>query len=698
MAWWESKKGADANQAPGFPKGVKTWETKTGGYRRDEDNNSYHLNVKQLMEFETKNSEIVDDEEFFAWFADFRKREKIESDRYSYRRGSVSWDKDEPEKKGKWLSSWWANDAHYGFKSSNDKAMKLAIALKPINTLIRIIDDNVPPMRVVWAENGMSYTDYEKGTIAINPKPVMNAKQGDGGAIDVSCGFALHEASHSQRSRPLKDVVFKPTEVRPLQISSMLLNIVEDARIEAATAAEFPGFAGYFQKSLEWLWKDMHANLPKSYGPDLKDKINTLITAIRWAPFAEEEKLWDAWSVADKAEVAWWQDWGRRYLDGADARAIVEEGMAHLRIPTEEEKGKGAGPKGDGTDGPPSGASSEMDKMSEEEKRAERLGNDIREWIKKKIKELQEKGYLDSCPSPDARDGVDSATATAAKQLVDEQLTEDHPVIMHEGGDKPRLFITKPLETEGSRRAYVGKPDPILQRLKAALRFRQALPEYNLRLLEQGKLDEDQLYRWKLGDYRVFDEKVITHKPETQLGLLVDLSGSMMGPKLKTAQQLAQLFVWALKGMDGVTTTVWGHTGDVGTHGECSIYRLWEKGDPLTRIGLVSSLPHYNNYDGYAIDWCVRQLQKMGNETEQRVLIVLSDGYPSASIYGGTAGMNHVRAVTDWADKHGVSVIQIAIDDGMDPARQAHMFKRWMPYEGTQQLPRKLEKLLEKLT
>jgi Cobalamin biosynthesis protein CobT VWA domain len=698
MAWW--KKGTPKvtdNQAPGYPQGIKTWEVSSGyGYRRNGENDSFRLTLNQLVEFETQNAKIISDAGFFDWFDEFIVEQKLirDSDRPA-RRGEVIWDGEESSSsKGKWLSSWWAADAHYGFKSSNEDAMKLAIAMRPVQSIIRVVDDTIPPMRVEWAVSDISYTDWAKGTIAINPEPVLKTpKAQEGLAIDISCGFALHEASHSQHTRPLKDVPFVPTELRPLTISSLLLNVVEDARIEAKTSENFPGFRPYFEKVLDWLWDRSKDKLPTAYGPDLQSKISTMITAVRWAPhIARDGVLTDP---SFPAELAWWQAWGQRYLDGADARAIIEEGLAHLALPTEEEQKDGK----DGSSGNEGQAKQDLDALAERERKEEAAGAAIRTIIKRIIDEMTKEGLPKFCPSPKEGEGLDPDLAGETERLTKEEFREEFPIIMHEGGRAPRLFVSKPLEDAGSRGHYIGKPDPVLQRLRAALRFRQELPQYDNRLLKEGTLDEEELHRWALGDYRLFKERIIEGRPKVQIGLLVDMSGSMMsGDHITTAQKLAQLFVWALTGMDGVVTRVWGHTGDVHHDADCQLYRLWEPGDPMTRFGLVATLPHANNYDGYAIDWCVRQLQGFGDESEQRVLIVLSDGYPSASYYGGERGMAHVRTVTDWAEKHGVSVIQIAIDSGIDARRQGRMFKRWLPFEGTAVLPRKLEQLLEKLT
>jgi hypothetical protein len=286
-------------------------------------------------------------------------------------------------------------------------------------------------------------------------------------------------------------------------------------------------------------------------------------------------------------------------------------------------------------------------------------------------------------------------------QLLREKLESVKPLFTDSNNQCAQMVVTKPEETAASRRAYVGKPTPLVDALRSALVFRQIGTRYDLKLRREGEIDDEELWRLAAGDERVFSERVIEGRPECLIGMLVDLSGSMEGPHLATAQRLAQTMLWALYGQDGVETQVWGHTGDVGDVGDgggSSVYRLWEPGDPMSRLGLISALPHGNNYDGFAIAHCIKQM--IPAPQEQKVLIVLSDGYPAGSGYGGIPAQNHMRMVSDWGRRQGVETIQIAIDDAMRLDDQARMFGHgnFIPYTTDAALPRELTKLLDRFT
>jgi hypothetical protein len=293
---------------------------------------------------------------------------------------------------------------------------------------------------------------------------------------------------------------------------------------------------------------------------------------------------------------------------------------------------------------------------------------------------------------------LDAETAEKVDQLVREGLIEMRPVVFANGASNPTHYITKPEETPESRRAYVGRPNAESAALRSSLVFRASAPQFDVKLLRQGTLDDEELYRWAMQDYRVYSERVIEAKPDVFMGLLVDCSGSMSGPKLRTAQRLAQLFVWALHDQEGVDTQVWGHTGDGTGDASVDIYRLWEHGDPLSRLGIINVLDHRNNYDGHSISWCVRQI--LDHPEPQKVLIVLSDGLPSGRDYGGPRGMAHMKQVCEWARRNGCEVIQIAIDGSINPKDQSSMFGEghWFPYTNDRDLPKQLARLMGKFT
>lgn len=665
------------------------YETRSGGFRVDENNVEYYLTPSQLQEYTSLNLTIEDDDAFWAAWKAMRERLNLKpyTKVYTYdddwSKGSDSW----WSKSKTTTTDWWGSSYRKGMSWTSDKTQKLAIALQHVISIVRTVDDNTPAMSVRWtadSDGDASYTDFTAKNIHISPEPVQSGKVSDAEALDIVTGYALHEASHALYTKPLMDVVTKPHVIHPSEVSALLMNVLEDPRVEGLTAREYPGFAEYIDKALAYSWTKRPSEANPAIWGNLGQKLNSVIVMARWSKNIRNEK----WKTDAKTntlvmedasfdpEIPWWAAWLNDYLDGKTLiRDAVQTAIDHLM-------------------------DKELEERIEQSKAREAAGQELADILGQMKKLMDELGIDSPCDAMEGdpeKDGLTESTRSEVSQLVDSKTKEVHAP---DGDHDPRtMFHSRPLETARSQQAGRRKLSPIMQRLKAAIQLRPELPQFEDRMLRSGEIDEEELYRFAANDYRIFEQRITAEHPQASVTLLVDMSGSMNGStdgrsKLGVAQELAQLFVDALRSMEGVSPKVMGHTGDVTSGGEIQLYELWVPGDNLVRLGLIATLPHSNNYDGHAISWCVQDLLTRARPGDQTVLIVLSDGQPAGSMYGGISGMDHVRLVTEKAEQRGVPVIQIAIDDSLRPAEQSRMFKHWIPYTTMDALPRAFEKVL----
>lgn len=625
------------------------------------------------------------------------------------------------------LSKHWARRHHDLLGRTTDDATRLAIGLGIVKAAVRVVDRTMPPLSVDWASvkadddekrpiRSMSYTNFEDHSIHINPVPMLDTRIGHSQALDVVIGFGLHEASHSQESRNrYQHLIIREATggkngdgspeyktrpaFEPMRVAAWVWNLVEDSRIEKVTGDNWPGFRPYFGGVLDYMWVDVqNEGLPTQYGPELKDKLKVAFLACRYPTRWKPKKL-DLTALSEhgirkvrsskddvqrvKEEVAWWSTWQADYLAGrTDTPETIQRALDHLR---EDEQ-----------------TAEEMDAETERERAERQAGERLKAQLDRLISEGVA-GTYEICINENGEvRPLDAELSAAVNKLVREELTEHKLVITESGMASAPLYERKPEESRESIRAYIGRPDAEAEALRAALVFRNSAPQYDEKLLKTGSaIDDEEIWRAATGDFRVFTERVIEAKPDVFMGLLVDLSGSMSGPKLKIAQRLAQLFVWAVHDQETIETAVWGHTADTGRYlggSTIDVFRLWERGDPISRLGLISELDHSNNADGHAIAHVARWIADNATQPE-KVLVVLSDGLPNAHGYGGTPAQQHVRQVCRWAQSHGVQVVQLAIDpSGIRPADQSAMFGEgnWMPFTSYAALPRQITALLSR--
>lgn len=689
--------------------GIKERVIKDGGdYRQLDKGKVYWLPLDKLVEFEEKDLEVEDDDEFFDWFADFvtdndfqtkseRKREK-ESRRWTGWKQNFEW---APKR----ISNWWSD---YGWSSYGDSGSeltrRLVVAVKAITTTVSVINTTGKRYKVELAadtkDQPVSYTNYGEQRIVVSPQALLDTTIEPDYGIEVTTGYSLHEASHAQYSESLIDALRLPSVLRPQSIAHLLHNLLEDLRIEFLTAAKFPGFASYLDSQREYMWKSTEHLIPKEWGPTLSEKSNAFIAMVKWP------NEYEATAKADPAlakEWPWWRQWATAYVDGKEPiRMGVIRALEHLAEDEDTRK--------------------EMDELSQAEQQCEKqngstpITDEEFKELMDQLKELLDKGgkVIDPCPSPGNQPGgaqfeLTEGQATELERLLEEQYQQFEAFYKMKNGPSdvgPIIEVNKPLETEMSRYRYQ-RPGGMVERLREVFFFRKTETADQERLLKSGSIDEEALWRVGTGDTRVFERETVIDETFTSVTMLVDCSGSMNGRGLDKAQELANVMMACLRTQRGVRTRVRGHsTGSIDGEGQtCKVYRIWEPGDPDTRIGLLNTVYHGSNFDGFAIDWCAKELVDTAQEGEQKLLIVLSDGLPAGSIvrggksvhYGGTAAMKHMLDLGDHWAREGVKIVQIAIDhDGIRPEDQAQMFRHWIGYETDQRLLTDLTRLLMK--
>lgn len=588
------------------------------------------------------------------------------------------------------LSEWASRESIRALEAQTSDARRLAIGLTPVRSVVRVIDPS--GMTVDWAAVGRdeegrllsnSYTDFSgKGRIAVNPVAILENKLPPGEQVDVSVGFGMHEASHAKHSRDVVKVLMRKENGRdvpafePLKVAAWLLNLVEDVRIEAATSREWPGFAPYFGRVLDWMW-DRGTGQATEYGPALKGKMKAVYAICRYP-----DRLAASEHTIPAPEIDWWKGWQEDYLAGRhDAAATVKAALDHLNEDPKTRK--------------------EMEDLTEAERKEREAGERLAEQIRR-LMDAASNEYGDACTTGSSRELVSEELAKEVGRLIREGLVQADPVVP-DGDSNPPMFVSKPSETEESRAEFIGRPDATVEAMRTALVFRSSEPRHEVKLQRAGDLDDEELWRWGAGETRLYTERHIEAQPDALMGMLVDMSGSMDGsageePKIVVAQRLAQTMLWAAHDIEGVTCRVWGHTGDLTSENESDVYRLWEPGDPMSRLGLIASMEHGDNYDGHAIAYCADIMRR--EPEAQKVLFVLSDGYPAGRNYGDRSAQNHMRQVARWADTQGVTVIQIAIDRTLRAADQARMFGEgnFVMYRSDHDVARQLTRLMQRFT
>lgn len=206
---------------------------------------------------------------------------------------------------------------------------------------------------------------------------------------------------------------------------------------------------------------------------------------------------------------------------------------------------------------------------------------------------------------------------------------------------------------------------PVISRLKKILRFRNVDHGGQLTGRRSGTLTRRHVNRLAtLGSDKVFHSKRPDATPKVRIGLVVDESESMRGPRDEAAKDATTALQQALHGIKGVKLWVWGYSmsssyrGLQRQHGPTM--RLYvdpfHKSDPTS---LETSSMFGGTPTGECMDYAADQIMKGSTPDEKKVIFVITDGEAGGYVSTGTA-------VRKWWGK--VTFVHIGIGQTQDPA------------------------------
>ena len=567
---------------------------------------------------------VKGDREFGKWLSDFVKNHGLVPEDTNTRR----------------LSKYWALPWNESSTNTSPKIVKMATVERAMRTVASVVDPS-HSLRVGFDESvGTSY--WSKDQVKLPTQPVQEIADLDE-CINVMAGFTTHEAFHSLHTRPLLESATDENDYNEFMKDSwnkLPLNLVEDNRIEWLGLQDTPGYRDYLNFVGEYLWND-HGH-PTKWPDSPQERLQTAITILRYGD-READILTDP---SFDGPRKWLNDWNNRYMQEQGsapsfdiAKAYVEEFKKFIDVLPGDKA--------------PEKVNLVCAAVGQDEGITRDEAGAIQDAIESEVESITEKEWERTFGEPHKGTSLGAEMSTA--------------VVL-----KPRVLGK-----------YTPAKADLVQKAKSAIMLKHSLPQHDTRLMKSGQLDEDELYRmFALKDMRIFKDATVDSMPEAAVYLLIDMSGSMGSPgdsrsSSYYATRMAEIFVEALSKHPNVKVKVLGHTGD---NDACrnggAFYRIWEPGDSRDRLHLMYEVQYGDNYDGFAIAWAGEMLRK--ESAEQKMLIVLADGWPAGYGYGGEPAVLHVRSHSDRLERAGIRVVQMAISTELDEASQAKMFKHYV--------------------
>lgn len=247
--------------------------------------------------------------------------------------------------------------------------------------------------------------------------------------------------------------------------------------------------------------------------------------------------------------------------------------------------------------------------------------------------------------------GIDTAALSAVNKEADRAQEEEHVAFLklnHGNDSRPKMRLVKPTPTSYTRGAQVTSKviqqnQGAIRNIQNALMFqagKRSVEEFGLR---SGDLDDGGLHKLSYDSENIWSKKTLTRLPDVAVGLLIDQSGSMSGPKIVAARDLCISMAEALKRIAGVRLYIYGHTANQQGQTDMAIFEHYhpDHGGKTTNLGLIQA--YSNNYDGFALKEAARFVSK--DPAKRKYMFVIADGFPSGTGYGGDPAQKHVASV-----------------------------------------------------
>lgn len=218
---------------------------------------------------------------------------------------------------------------------------------------------------------------------------------------------------------------------------------------------------------------------------------------------------------------------------------------------------------------------------------------------------------------------------------------------------------------------------PLIRR-KMNMEFNAPVTRYS-RHKKKGKLDTRSLWRHKHSE-KMFKNRSPKLEVNTDIVLLIDVSGSMSGDKIYLAAQSAAAFSQVLD-LIGVNHEVLAFTTTSHPDSQALFHNGFARVEPLSHITIKpvnksfhscadnfvfvgnGGIDMSNNVDGEALLWASKRLCEIQNDGSKKALVVFSDGYPAASCRGGGASLRgHLKETVKRIESAGIPVVGVGIN------------------------------------
>ena len=620
--------------------------------------------------------------------------------------------------------SWWnrgvgAMTSMWGDTSvQSDKKQRLLKHKRHLDSLCKVVDPTVS--HTLNFSTDSSYSSINRGRIYVDGSLL----EVNDDKLDVVAGLAIHEKLHLVHSKPLlswEGNYGRDKELMSWQQSLLhnIGNIIEDEYIESQLAKTHGGFTSYIEK-VKAHYFEKHGDKMSDGDSEFGNVLNTLLALVRYPSALDDERK--------KKHAKHIQFFARAlapaYTDRASSLVAIQAVYEYM-VQLAKDLAK-------------SDTSSETPKEEVERRAGEKYDKVIEDWggdgsLTEEVKEKMMGRIMDDVKSDveydrrhSVRQIVQSGEALLSKELVDyskgmknisDHLDQSIKDLEDTEYSEEKWDVSKSLglkqgtkvtwrnqrsneDTDYSYNSDLVRMKSAIGQLKRRIQLFGNTNKYTIRNQPRGRLDKRMLHKIPLGRTDLFKNTIIDEDKPLDVCLLVDESGSMGSYKMAKARQTALALREALKDNDALNLWVFGHTADGydwDGAGETNMSCYWSPTYQADMKAIGAMKARCENRDGMAILASAERVRaespSMGSN---KLMIVISDGEPSAKDYRHGMGVLHVKKVVGHLEGQGWNIIELGISGAREDAMK-QMFKNYVIIDDAENLSNTVSKIIRKV-
>ena len=603
--------------------------------------------------------------------------------------------------------------------SQTDREARLLKHKRHLDSLCKVVDPTVKHI-LNYSTSG-SYSDINNNKIFVDGSLL---EQNDDN-LDVVAGLSIHEKLHLVHTKPLlkweRDFrVQHNLSGAESRLIHSIANIIEDEYIESQLAKSHAGYVSYIQKVKEHYFSEHGQDLDECKN-QFGDVLNTFLAMVRFPESITTERR--------KKHAKHIQFFARAIKNALDSRedslTSIEAVYHYMRQLAVEEAER---TKESDTEKVLERATEKLDEILSTYEESgvdnELSTDDIQSMLDRLIEnELAEAKRMDRFGEKRVMDkGIDAHSGELAdydrlKDTITDSLSQairdledsDYEESEYKGdkalGLRHSTKVTwvkqRSNDTNASEyEAGVSRVKPHISSLKKRIQLYGDTKIHTIRNQRRGKLDKKMLHKIPLGRQDLFKNVIIDEDKPLDVCLLVDESGSMGYGKMRHARDCAIALRESLKDNQALNLWVFGHTADgydwdsLGTT-NMSVY--WSPTYQTDMKAMGAMRARSENRDGIAL---LASADKVKSETpsmsSNKLMIVISDGEPSADKYRGDTASSHTKKCVRHLESQGWNIIQLGIQ-GSREWRMKDMFTNYIYLEDTSQLSNQVSRIIRKV-